>query len=86
MDIAVSRKEDMSYRGQLKVLTDAEGDIHVAVFCDDGDGNIDSMASIEFCNCGIGGGKSPNTMKALRELMKAMELDNQQTPSRAGDL
>jgi len=86
VDTAVSRKEDMSQRGQLKVLIDAEGDIHVAVYSDDGDGTIDSTASVEFCSCGMGGGKSPNTMKALRELVKAMDLDNKETPSRAGDL
>jgi hypothetical protein len=34
----------------------------------------------------MGGGKSPNTRKALAELAKAMELDNKESPSRAGDL
>lgn len=83
--ISVSRREDMSPRGQLRVLVDEEGDIHVAVYSDDGTGFIDNSASIEFCSCGIGGGKSPNTMRALRELAKAMELDNNQYPSRCGE-
>jgi hypothetical protein len=81
----VSRKEDMSLRGQLRVFIDVEGDIHVAVYEDDGTGFIENSASVEFCSCGMGGGKSPNTLKALHQLLKAMELDNEETPSRKGD-
>lgn len=86
MVTSVSRKEDMSPSGQLKILIDVEGDIHIAVFSDDGDGVIENFASVEFCSCGIGGGKSPHTRKALRDLAKAMELDNYESPIRAGDL
>lgn len=82
----VSRKEDMSPRGQLRIMQDDCGDILVAVYEDDGNGLIDNHAVIEFCTCGAGGGQSPNTRKALIELAKAMELDNQQHPGRSGDL
>jgi hypothetical protein len=82
----VSRKEDMSPRGQLRIFTDNEGDIHVSVFSDDGSGRIETMSSVEFCTCGIGGGQSPETRKALIELSKAMEMDNKNRPAKAGDL
>lgn len=81
----VSRKEDMSQRGQLRILHDEEGDIHIVVYGDDGDGFIDKSAAIEFCSCGMGGGKSPNTMRALVKLMEAIEMDNEESPSRAGE-
>ena len=81
----VSRKEDMSYQGQIRVLQDEEGDIHVVVYEDDGDGIIDKSAAIEFCSCGMGGGKSPNTMRALVKLMEAIEMDNEYFPSRTGE-
>lgn len=86
MNKSVSRKEDMSPRGQIKVLIDDQGDIHVTVFEDNGNGIIENSASIEFCCCGSGGGKSPNTVRALRDLAEAIKLDNCKTPSRAGDL
>jgi hypothetical protein len=82
----VSRKEDMSPRGQLKLHQDDDGDYYVSVYQDDGNGMIVEWATVEFCMCGMGGGKSPNTRKALVELAKAMELDNEESPSRAGDL
>jgi hypothetical protein len=85
MDVAVSRKEDMSAQGQLGIVLDADGDIHVSVFEDDGDGNLERSSSVVFCDCGIRGGRSPRTMNALRELKIAMELDNKEHANRAGD-
>ena len=82
----VSRKEDMSPRGQLKLQQDDDGDFYVSVYSDDGDGVITESATVEFCTCGMGGGQSPHTRKALIELAKAMELDNEERPARAGDL
>jgi hypothetical protein len=82
---SVSRKEDMSIRGQLRILLDEEGDIHVAVYEDDGEGIIYNSASVEFCS-GLGGGQSRHTREALYNLMEAMQLDNQEYPFRAGDL
>ena len=37
-------------------------------------------ADVEFCTSFGGGGKSPNTRKALIDLMVAIEKDNQETP------
>lgn len=80
----VSRFEDMSPRGHLKLLRDGDGDIIVAVYNDDGNGYIDTFADIEFCT-GMGGGSSPNTFKALLALMEAMEMDNQESPHKNPD-
>lgn len=82
----VSRKEDMSPRGQLRVFADDDGDIHVTVFADDGSGRIEAMASVEFCTSVTGGGRSPATRRALIELAKAMREDNESHPERSGDL
>lgn len=81
----VSRKEDMSPLGQLRILHDEQGDVHIVVYEDDGDGFICESAAIKFCSCGMGGGKSPNTMRALVKLMEAIDLDNEYYPSRAGE-
>lgn len=82
---SASRKEDMSTRGQLCIVIEAEGDIHVSVIEDDGDGNLDKSASVIFCNCVTGGGRSPRTLKALQDLKIAMDLDNKERTNRAGD-
>lgn len=83
-DIRQRRKEDMSPNGMLEVFIDTDNnDIHITVYEDDGNGKIESMASVEFCCVGAGGGQSPNTMNALRELAKAIELDNKERPSRS---
>jgi hypothetical protein len=85
-DVRQRRKEDMSPNGMLEVFLDSDNnDIHVTVFEDDGNGNLDSMSSVEFCCLGSGGGQSPHTMKALRDLAKAIELDNKERPLRSGN-
>jgi hypothetical protein len=84
-DIRVRRKEDMSPNGMLELFLDNDNnDIHITVFEDDGNGTLETMASIEFCCFGAGGGQSPHTMNALRELAKAIELDNKERPNRDG--
>ncbi|WP_415913282.1 hypothetical protein [Neptuniibacter sp. QD37_11] len=86
-NLDVSRKEDMSPRGQLNIFRSDDGDIHVTVYQDDGNGGVGAGSSVEFCSpLGGGGGKSPRTMKALIELARAIELDNAEAPERAGDL
>lgn len=86
-DIRQKRKEDMSKSGTLEVFLDNDNnDIHITVFEDNGNGQIEVMASVEFCCVGTGGGQSPHTMKALRQLAKAIELDNQENPSRSGNI
>ena len=82
---AVSRKEDMSPRGHLRIMRDNSGDIIVECLSDSGDGMIDGMASVEFCTGAGGGGKSPKTFKALLNLMQAMKEDNVDDESRRGE-
>ena len=71
------RFEDMSPRGRLRVLQQDDGDMLVAVVEDpDGDhGGI--LVGVEFCTSG---GKSPKTLEALRNLMRAMAEDNADRP------
>ena len=71
----VSRGEDMSIDGYLRIMEDYDGDIIVEVR-ESSEGN-GTRSSVEFCTIISGGGRSENTLKALRELMKAMEKDNQ---------
>ena len=73
----VSRREDMSPRGYLKLIQQDDGDIIVACFSDNGNGVIDGQADVEFCTSG---GKSPATLNALYDLMKAIESDNEHHP------
>lgn len=76
----IVRKEDMSVSGRLRLLRQEDGDMCVAVIDDDG-----NQASVEFCSPGMGGGKSPKTIQALRALALAMMEDNQADPTRAAD-
>lgn len=70
----VRRKEDMSPDGMLWLIRQEDGDIIVTILPDS---ETDKpMASVEFCSCGAGGGRSPKTLAALRALMIAMEEDN----------
>ncbi len=75
----VTRLEDMSVRGRLTLSWQDDGDICITVIEDSG-----RSAGIEFCNTGGGGGQSPNTLRALRELYKAMQKDNQDNPITRG--
>jgi hypothetical protein len=78
-DRVVTRNEDMSARGRLRLIQQADGDIIVAVQ-PERDGLIQSGESVEFCVPGAGGGRSSHTLAALRELMDAMERDNREHP------
>lgn len=66
----VTRPDDMSHDGTLTVGLDSDNDVYVSVFS----GQRGSV-SVEFCNGGGGGGRSPRTRAALIELMTAMEAD-----------
>lgn len=80
MEGFVSRKEDMSQEGELQLYFDSENnDIHLTVFTDR------KSASVEFCCTGLGGGKSPETMQALRNLAEAIKKDNESEPLRKGN-
>lgn len=76
----IVRKEDMSDSGRLRLLRQEDGDMCVAIIEDDG-----TMASVEFCSVGLGGGRSPKTVQALRQLALAIMEDNQSEPCRAAD-
>lgn len=66
----------MSSLGRLHLMLDGDNDVIVSIQEQiDGD-LIGNSNNIEFCTIGIGGGGSPRTYKALRELMIAMDEDN----------
>lgn len=79
-DKLIVRKEDMSVNGRLRVLRQPDGDMCVAIIDDDG-----NMASVEFCTPGTGGGRSPKTIHALRQLALAIIEDNLADPSMAAE-
>ena len=72
----VARLHDMGPSGYLRVGLDSDNDVYVEVFDDE----RGQSASIEICNGGGGGGRSPQTRKALIGLMVAMEEDNAANP------
>lgn len=76
----VARKEDMSPNGRLRLLKQDDGDVCVAVIEDNG-----TMASVEFCTPGMGGGKSSRTLVALNDLALAILADNQDNPAWSAD-
>ena len=67
--INAERREDMSPSGRLRLNAEADGDMVITCIEDSG-----TMATVEFCNSG---GKSPNTLAALRYLSHAMAADSQ---------
>lgn len=71
----VGRKEDMSSSGRLLLLLAEDGDICVKIVEPSG-----HDAGVEFCLPGSGGGKSPRTLAALRNLMLAIMEDNEEEP------
>ncbi len=77
--IKVERKEDMSCCGKLRLIRQDDGDIIITVQSER-DGLLQPGDSVEFCTTGLGGGKSPNTITALRALMDAMQRDNDNYP------
>ncbi len=79
---ACERFEDMSPKGKLKLLQQDDGDIIVVVIPDP-DSRDKLFPSAEFCTH-MGGGQSPNVLKALRGLMEAIERDNKETPQHRG--
>jgi len=77
---AVERYEDMSPDGRLRLIRQADGDVILAIIPPIGSGR--PMVDVEFCSIGAGGGQSPNTLRALRDLMEAMRLDNIEQPQK----
>jgi len=71
----VKRIEDMSTCGFLCLIQQYGGDIIVA--CTN---SLGETTDVEFCAPGAGGGRSPNTLKALYNLIQAIEQDNEEKP------
>ena len=76
---SIERIEDMSPSGRLVVHRQSDGDMIVAIWPDSKEHPYSGVVSAEFCTYG-GGGRSPNTLKALRALFEAIELDNKEYP------
>jgi hypothetical protein len=68
----VIRKEDMSPDGHLRLTLQDDGDVLVTAM--DHHGNA---TTVEFCSTGSGGGGSPRTLQAVRNLFIAMAQDNE---------
>lgn len=67
---SVKSRTDMHPTDALQVGLDNDNDVMVSLWTSEA-----GYASVEFCNPGGGGGKYPNTRKALIALMVAMEAD-----------
>jgi len=72
----VKRLEDMSSVGRLHLMLDGDNDVIISIQEQTSDGLIGNSNNVEFCTIGIGGGGSPKTYQALRDLMIAMNEDN----------
>lgn len=67
--VDVERHEDMSTIGKLRLTAQDDGDMIVSIIDAEG-----IMVDVEFC---ASGGRSPETLQALRELSHAMRRDNE---------
>lgn len=72
----VERIGDMSPSARLRIIQQEDGDIIVAIIPGIEEGLDRTMADVEFCTVGMGGGHSPKTLSALRALAVAMAEDN----------
>lgn len=79
----VVRAGEMSPHVGLCLVLEKDGDVEITIEVDgvsllfeDGRRGL-----VEFCSIYSGGGQSPKTQKALRNLMKAMEEDNKDDPN-----
>jgi len=72
----VERHGDMAHGVKLRLRTDGDGDVHVICEGVDQMTGAPAVVSVEFCRPGLGGGRSPRTLDALRALMLAMQADN----------
>lgn len=75
--LTVDRREDMSPNGYMRLLMEQDGDIVVWIAEGEDDGSpCRTFAQVQFTAPWGGGGRSPKTHAALRELMRAMAEDN----------
>ncbi len=78
----VERYEDMSPLGKLSIVIQEDGDVIVGIIPSDLE-TFETRGFIqtaEFCALGYGGGQSPHTLAALRQLAEAIERDNAEHP------
>ena len=76
------RNEDMSVDGQLVLIQQDDGDVIVNIRPSKEDRDYSGSpfgVSVEFCSH-AGGGRSPRTLKALQQLVKAINDDNRDRP------
>lgn len=79
---SIERRDDMSPNNRLMVHQQEDGDMIIGII----PGSMEEFnrmgftQSVEFCTIGMGGGRSPRTLHALRNLMAAMEEDNRDRP------
>ncbi len=84
MSDMVARLGDMHPNRGLRLFRQEDGDIIITIVQEGClvrgrslDGREEVSAEVEFCTSG---GKSPRTREALAQLMKAIELDNKESP------
>lgn len=71
------RPDDHTNKGRLVVFELENQDVAIQVIDDNG-----GFAAIRFREPMVGGGISPNTFQALKDLLEAMEKDNNENPIR----
>lgn len=76
----ISRKGDMGAE-TIELLIEDDGDISIALSNGATDFKEFERVSMQFCSPGMGGGKSPRTLKALRNLFIAIQEDNKEYPN-----
>jgi hypothetical protein len=79
----VDRREDMSPDGFLSIVEINDGDMLLTIAEGKLNGGIGKIVSAQFCTF-VGGGQSPRTLVALKQLAEALSLDNETCPARAG--
>lgn len=72
--IHTERKGDMGEGRKLSLFREDDGDIIIGVIPEN---HRVVLEGVQFCTPFVGGGKSPHTFEALKQLMVAMEKDQQ---------
>lgn len=72
------RRDDMSPGDELQLVLQEDGDVCIQIYKEGH--RMPAVLNIEFCTIGSGGGRSPHTIRALRELVLAIAKDNEENP------
>ena len=75
--ISVNRIGDMSPDDYINVHRQSDGDVVVTVVSTDRYSQKPTHSTVEFC---VSGGRSPNTIKALNNLIEAIKKDHEENP------